>query len=106
MVNQMYKFTDVDFTVTAQNAHFLTARKIRINLAQEYVKFEVPTEHIDVVSDTVLTFYLTQEETGLFSTREKCYIQINYLNSAGKRVPTNIKPFDVFPNLLNEVMHE
>ena len=40
MVNQMYKFTDVDFTVTAQNAHFLTARKIRINLAQEYVKFE------------------------------------------------------------------
>lgn len=64
----------------------------------------VTTETIGQVTNTNVTFTLTQNESASFDFNRNVLIQVNWITSAGIRSATEIKNIPVMRNLLDEVI--
>lgn len=64
----------------------------------------ISTDTHDQVTDTIIIFTLTQEESASFNLGKSVSVQVNYINSAGVRDATEMKTIPVMKNLLDEVI--
>ncbi len=64
----------------------------------------VTTETIGQVTNTNITFTLTQLESASFDFNRNVLVQVNWITSAGVRSATEIKNIPVMRNLLDEVI--
>lgn len=59
-----------------------------------------------VDTDTYVTFSLSQDQSAMFdvSSSEQVYVQVNWMDSNGRRQATKIRPLENLENLLQEVL--
>ena len=100
----MRRYTDAQFTITAVNAHFLTASKIHVTLSQTYHELDVTGDDIEVIDDTTLRVSLSQAQTSVLVSDELTELEVNYLDENGKRRGSNIVNVVVDKNLLESVI--
>lgn len=89
----------------------ITANDIRVTLEQG--KTELTKKGTDLtvqavthgqVTDSEITFVLSQTESGAFDFNRSVSIQVNWITSDGVREATNIQTLPVMRNLLDEVI--
>ena len=56
------------------------------------------------ITDSTITFVLSQDESAMFSTRSRVAVQVNWINAEGVREATEAKGIGVTRNLLEEVI--
>ena len=88
--------------------HDLTGCDVRVTIKQGPRKLTIsdPTIEVEASPDgecegTLLTFTLSQAQTGMFDKSSACKMQVNYINEAGVRRATNIVSDAVLENLLS-----
>ena len=64
----------------------------------------ITTDTHGQVTDTNITFVLTQEESASFRFNAPVSVQVNWISSQGVRAATEIKSVPVMRNLLDEVI--
>lgn len=64
----------------------------------------ISTETHGQITDTSITFTLTQEESAMFNLNQSVEIQVNWINASGVREATEIKRIPVMRNLLDRVI--
>jgi len=62
------------------------------------------TETVQQHTHTIITFELSQTESGSFDYARYVDVQVNWLDGNDKRGATEIKTIEVMRNLLNEVI--
>ena len=106
----MIRYTTPSIPLTVEGVD-LTGNDIYVSLEQMKHKLVktgddliVTTDTHGQVTDTIITFVLSQEESALFDFGKSCSIQVNYINNAGVRDATDIATIGVMENLLDEVI--
>ena len=89
----------------------ITGQSIYVTLeqgSQELTKtgtdLTVSTETIQQVTNTTISFMLTQEESASFDFNKNVSVQVNWISSQGVRAATEIKNIPVMRNLLDQVL--
>ena len=82
---------------------YVTLEQVGKKLTKSGTDLEIETETVGQVTNTNISFELTQTESAMFSHKIGCDIQINYIKD-GVRKATETKTIDVMKNLLNEVI--
>lgn len=106
----MINYTTPTITLTVEgvdisaNDIYVSLEQGRIELTKSGSDLIVTTDTHGQVTDTVITFTLTQEETASFNVGKAVSVQVNYINSSGVRDATEVKTINVMRNLLNEVV--
>ncbi len=107
----MINYTTPTITLTVEGVD-ISAHDIYVSLEQgklELVKtgndLIVTTDVHEQVTDTVITFTLSQEESASFNFGKSVSVQVNYISSDGVRDATEIKNIGVMRNLLDEVVN-
>lgn len=99
----MYKGTTPTLTFTFTDCDPTLAESIIVTIAKQGVTVLEKATSALTITETSVSFKLSQEETLAFPTGEvQC--QINLLYSDGSRVATNIVKVDWSKNLHGEVM--
>ena len=83
---------------------YVTLEQGRIELTKTGTDLIMEAEQVEQVTNTNITFTLTQTESALFNYNRNVAIQVNWISSAGVRDATEIKSIDVMRNLLDEVI--
>jgi len=106
----MIRWTTPTITLTVEGVD-LTETDVYVSLEQgalEMVKtgsaLIITTETHEQVTDTVIIFTLTQEESAAFNLGKAVSVQVNYISAQGVRDATEIKTISVARNLLDEVV--
>lgn len=91
--------------VTMRQKHFIRSGRYSSEVGYATLTIDTLTT-ILVGTDTYVTFNLAQEQTAMFdpSSSEQTYIQVNWMNSDGRREATKIRPIENLENLLQEVL--
>lgn len=83
---------------------WVTLKQGRIKLNKKNADLTMRTETVGTSTDTIITFTLTQEESGSFVFNKSASIQANWIDSHGVRGGTKMATIPVLQNLLNEVI--
>lgn len=83
---------------------YVTLEQTGVELTKKGTDLIITTTTHDQVTDTNITFRLTQEETAAFNLHGRVQIQVNWIDSAGVRDATEIKSVPVMQNLLDRVI--
>lgn len=84
----------------------ITAADVYVTIEQDLTEVTLSGASLSLSSvedGTQVTFYLTQEQTALFSVYNKAKVQVNWLIS-GHRYATEIKQIRIYDNLIEEVL--
>lgn len=105
----MIRYTTPTITLTVENAVltgdiYVTLEQGSLELTKTGTDLTVTTNTHDQVTDTIISFSLTQEESAAFKFNASCSVQVNWITSAGVRSATEIKSIGVMRNLLDEVI--
>lgn len=65
---------------------------------------DISPQTVGQVTNTQISFTLTQEESASFDYNRNVMVQVNWISSAGVRDATEIKTISVMKNLLDEVI--
>ena len=101
----MRRYTDAILTITAENAHFTTAQEIHVTFAQAFRSVDITGDAISIVGDEELTVTLTQSQTATLNS-EPAKLEVNYIDSEGKRKASEVVTIDVLENLLERVLDD
>ena len=106
----MINYTTPTITLTVEGVD-ISANDIYVSLEQGKIELTksgsdliVTTDTHGQVTDTVITFTLTQEESATFNFGKSVSVQVNYISAQGVRDATEIKTIGVMRNLLDEVI--
>lgn len=106
----MINYTTPTITLTVEGVD-ISANDIYVSLEQGHIELTksgsdliVTTDTHGQVTDTVITFTLTQEESATFNFGKSVSVQVNYISAQGVRDATEIKTIGVMRNLLDEVI--
>lgn len=106
----MINYTTPTITLTVEgvdisaNDIYVSLEQGRIELTKSGSDLIVTTDTHGQVTDTVITFTLTQEESATFNFGKSVSVQVNYISAQGVRDATEIKTIGVMRNLLDEVI--
>ena len=106
----MINYTTPTIELTVEGVD-LTAQDIYVSVeqgAKELTKtgadLTVEAETVGQVTNTNISFTLTQEESAAFQYGKQVSVQVNWISVSGVRAATEIKNIPVFKNLLAEVI--
>lgn len=106
----MINYTTPTISLTVEGVD-LTGQDVYVTLEQgskELTKsgsdLNITTETHDSVTDTNISFALTQEESATFKFNLAVSVQVNWISASGVRAATEIKGISVMRNLLDEVI--
>ena len=106
----MINYTTPTISLTVEEAD-LSGQDVYVTLEQGNLKLTktgndliIDTETVQQITNTSITFSLTQEESAAFNFGKSVSIQVNWINSSGVRDATEIKTIPVMRNLLDEVI--
>ena len=83
---------------------YVTLEQGKTELTKSGTDLIIDTDTHGQVTDTIIIFTLTQEESAMFNFGKSVSLQVNFINSAGARDATEIKTIPVMRNLLDEVI--
>ena len=90
----------------------LTDKSVYVTYSQDNVKLTYHDEDIEVIkvvqdniTSTLISIYMSQEDTAKFSVIKDAEVQVNWLED-GKRNATSIAKVKINRNLLEEVIEE
>ena len=83
---------------------YVTLEQGRTELTKKGNDLIINTEQVGQVTNTNITFTLTQQESATFDYNRNVAVQVNWITSAGMRAATEIKQIDVMRNLLDKVI--
>ena len=83
---------------------YVTLEQGKTELTKKGDDLIINTEQIQQVTNTNITFVLTQQESAAFDYNRNVSVQVNWITSAGARSATEIKQIDVMRNLLDKVI--
>lgn len=106
----MINYTTPTISLTVEETD-LTGNDVYVSLEQGKTELTksgtdliIDTDTHGQVTDTIITFTLTQEESATFNFGKSVSVQVNFINSSGVRDATEIKTIPVMRNLLDEVI--
>ena len=106
----MINYTTPTITLTVEGVD-LTGKDIYVTLEQGAKELNksgtaltVTTDTHDQITDTVIQFTLSQEESAAFRFNIAASVQVNWISSDGVRAATEIKTIGVMRNLLDRVV--
>lgn len=106
----MINYTTPTITLTVEGVDisgqdiYVTLEQGKIELTKSGEDLTVTTDTHDQVTDTVIVFVLTQEESAAFRFNSAVSVQVNWISSQGVRAATEIKTVGVMRNLLDRVV--
>lgn len=83
---------------------YVTLEQGKTELTKSGTDLIIDTDTHGQVTDTIIIFTLTQEESAMFNYNKRALVQVNFINSIGVRDATEIKSVNVMRNLLDEVI--
>ena len=106
----MIRFTTPTISLVVEGVD-ISDKDIRVTLEQGNVELTkkgadltVSTTTHSQVTDTNISFMLSQTESAAFKMNVGCSLQVNWITSGGIRQATEIKSVPVMRNLLDEVI--
>lgn len=91
----------------------LTDKSVYVTYSQDNTKLTYHDEDIEVekivqddLTSTIISIYMSQEDTSKFNVIKDAEVQVNWLDSDGKRNATSIAKIKINRNLLEEVIEE
>ena len=90
--------------VTLEGDIYVTLEQGRIELTKTGEDLTVTNTTHDQVTDTNISFMLSQTESAQFKFNMACNVQVNWITASGIRRATEIKSVPVMRNLLDEVI--
>lgn len=106
----MINFTTPTINLTVEGADissmdvYVTLQQGAYELTKSGDDLTIQTETIGQVTNTNISFTLSQEESASFKPKYSVAVQVNWINENGIRSATEIKTIRVTPNLLDEVI--
>ena len=106
----MIRFTapQIDLTVEGRDLSdfdvYVTIEQGNKKITKSGADLYIETETHGQVTDTNISFLLSQEETALFAENRNAEIQVNWIDDEGLRKATEIQTITIKRNLLNEVI--
>ncbi len=95
---------EVEAVDLTDNDVYVTLNQGNYKMTKKGTDLVISTETHEQITDTVITFVLTQEESASFVYDKSVAIQVNWINASGVRDATEIKTVGVMRNLLDEVI--
>ena len=83
---------------------YATLEQGAVELTKTGNDLSVQTDTHGQITDTIITFVLTQLESASFDFTRSVSVQVNWISSSGVREATNIQTIPVMRNLLAEVI--
>ena len=83
---------------------YVTLEQGKHELTKSGTELTVTTQTEEQITDTHISFKLTQEESASFDYNKNVSVQVNWISSTGNRMATEIKNIGVMRNLLDEVI--
>ena len=93
-----------DVNISSGYDVYATLEQGKYKLTKSGSDLTLTTETVQQHTNTIITFELSQEESASFDYSRYVNVQVNWINSSGKRAATEIKTIEVMRNLLNEVI--
>ena len=107
----MIKYTTPTISLTVESIDLSSGYDVYVSLEQGKLELTktgtaliITTDTHDQVTDTIITFTLSQAESASFNFGKSVEVQVNWIDSAGVRDATEIKKVDVMRNLLDKVI--
>ena len=107
----MVQYTTPTITLKVEDLNISTGYDVYATLEQGKTKLTktgadltLTTEIVQQITNTIITFELSQTESAKFNYARECRVQVNYINSSGKRGATEIDIIEVMENLLDRVI--
>ena len=95
---------EVEAVDLTDNDVYVTLHQGNYRMTKKGTDLVISTETHEQITDTVITFVLTQEESASFVYDKKVSVQVNWINASGVRDATEVKTIGVMRNLLDEVI--
>ena len=86
------------------NQVYVTLKQGAIELTKSGADLTVEAVTVQGVTDTDISFMLSQEESASFKFNASAAVQVNWISGSGHRGATEIKTISVLRNLLDEVI--
>lgn len=100
----MVQYTDAPVTIILPGYEMTKAQMIHVTFEQnDEVVFDI--EDVTVVDDETLFCRVSQEQSGMLSTKVTAKCQVNWLDEEGYRSATVKKNITVSHNMLGRVIH-
>ena len=106
----MIKYTTPTITLTIEGVDlsaqdvYVTLQQGNLELTKSGSDLTIDTETVQQITNTDISFTLTQEESALFKFNASVSVQVNWISAQGVRAATEIKKLNVMDNLLDEVI--
>lgn len=106
----MINFTTPTITLTVEGVDissqdvYVTLEQGKQELTKTGADLTISTQTEEGVTDTIIVFMLSQEESALFRVNAPVSIQVNWISASGIRAATEIRTIPVMRNLLDEVV--
>jgi len=107
----MINYTTPTITLTVEGVDlsstdvYVTLEQGSHELNKSGAALTVTTETHDQITDTNITFTLSQLESASFRFNMAVSVQVNWIDAAGTRLATEIKTVPVMRNLLDRVIN-
>lgn len=83
---------------------YVSLEQGKIELTKSGNDIMIDTETVGQITNTVISFVLSQEESAMFRFNASVAVQVNWIDASGAREATEIKGIEVMRNLLDEVI--
>ena len=83
---------------------YVTLEQGKHELTKKGSDLTISTETVQQVTNTLISFTLSQAESAAFKLSASAAVQVNWISSAGVRTATEIKTINILKNLLEEVI--
>ena len=107
---KVINFTTPTITLTVEGVDissqdvYVTLEQGKQELTKTGADLTISTQTEEGVTDTIIVFMLSQEESALFRVNAPVSIQVNWISASGIRAATEIRTIPVMRNLLDEVV--
>lgn len=98
----MTAYTDAPITITITGGSLIGATDVHVTFKQAFATVDVDDPEVLDANNLQLT--LSQEQTAALKMDKSCDVQVNWIDSNGKRKATDIATVPVLRNLLERVL--